>query len=280
MKLACVGCGADLAANATFCNQCGRPVDADHDGVPDGLGRLIEEKAREIVADERRKEQAEKDRQLELAELQAMTVREAAIEVNLRDNAATPRAAVPLFLHILRWWALAIFALWIPFGFAPHAILSLVGYSPAGVVLCPLQCPECSGPGRSFMSNYKGSWHSEKGRMGQALLCHNPKYDADKLDYSKIRGELNDELQPYLVHGFLGVLLRRGGHVRGWYRAARRAAPHRQQAPIARRGAHHPRGGAAVAAGEARAVDRQRRVVPRRLIAGATYPAAGEATAF
>lgn len=28
------------------------------------------------------------------------------------------------------------------------------------------------------------------------------------------------------------------------------------------------------------AVDRQRRVVPRRLIAGATYPAAGEATAF
>lgn len=203
MKLACVGCGADLAANATFCNQCGRPVDADHDGVPDGLGRLIEAKAREIVADERRKEQAEKDRQLELAELQAMTVREAAIEVNLRDNVATPRAAIPLFLHILRWWAVAIFALWIPFGFAPHAILSLVGYSPAGVVLCPLQCPECSGPGRSFMSNYKGSWHSEKGRMGQALLCHNPKYDADKLDYPKIRGELNDELQPYLVHGFL-----------------------------------------------------------------------------
>lgn len=88
MHITCIRCNQALPIGATFCDACGQPVDADHDRLPDALGRMIEQKARAIVAEERRAEAdaAEAERHgRALSELTAMvSAAEAALEGNLR----------------------------------------------------------------------------------------------------------------------------------------------------------------------------------------------------
>jgi len=202
MNLACVQCGASIALTATFCSACGRAVDADKDGVPDALGKMIEDKARGILASEREAEAAEKRRNAEEQELKRVIEREGTVEQSLRENLTVPRSWPALFLHMLKWTTMAVAIIWLPLGFIPHFIFGAIGYSPAGLV-CPLQCADCSAPGRAFSWGYKGPWHSEKGRMGYALVCTNPSIDVATIKDSDVRGTLNVPLQPYMMHGFI-----------------------------------------------------------------------------
>lgn len=184
---------------ATFCNACGRPVDADRDGVPDALNKLIEERAVQAVERREQERAAAKEHQERLTRLTAET---AAVELALKQNEVLPRSWFGAFRHLSAVIGIGVFMLWLPFGFLFHFIFGGIGVSPAGPVLCPSHCDTCEGPGRAFAWNYKGSWQSNKGRMGYALVCHNKEINIDKLDWTEVRSEpLNTQLQPYMIHG-------------------------------------------------------------------------------
>lgn len=210
MGFPCLGCGADLPLGAAFCNQCGRTTDADRDGIPDALGKAIEEKARVAVATERERVAqallvagAEAARAKALGELR---VKEAQLEASM---AAIDRLPTSTLGACWRTFVLALvigFPVFGIFGGALHVALAALDASPAGLV-CPLQCSRCHGPGRTFSWRYKGPWYSEKGRMGYALVCHGGPRDPADLSVADVRGSLNEELQPYMVHGFVAFLV-------------------------------------------------------------------------
>ncbi len=202
MEIPCVSCRQSLPLGATFCNACGRPVDADRDGIPDALGNMIAAKARAIVAEERRAEEereADAQRQGELTNLVAEASK---VELELAANARLPRTWLGSVAHGIRVITFSVLAGWLIFGVPLHLfVFGLIGRSPAGL-LCPLQCDGCEAPGRVFASNYKGSWQSNKGRMGYALVCHHEAHDIETLTYFDVRSDpLNTELQPYIIHG-------------------------------------------------------------------------------
>lgn len=207
MKLACVHCQKPLSDNATFCAACGRPTDADGNGVPDALDQLIETKAKGILAAERKAEADVVEQKARVEEIAMLERSTASLAKQIEHNGRVSRSAPAVFLSILKS-ALVVFTLgWVIFGFPIHLIVfGLATYSPAGPVLCPLQCPTCEGPGRTFFWNSKG-WDDNKGKSGWALLCHNPTYDADKVRWTEIRGDLNKPIQPYLVHGVLAFIV-------------------------------------------------------------------------
>jgi hypothetical protein len=209
VNLACVQCAKPLVGDAKFCASCGRPTDADGDGIPDALDKLIENKAKSILAAERQGEADQRAKEALAEEITKLERADVTIGEQIQQNQRIPRS----------WWALlqrqvigitsVCAVVWAIVGWLPHlAILPLISYTPAGFVACPLQCETCSGPGRAFSWNFKGSWRSEKGQMGYALVCHNPKYDVDKLDERRdVRGALNAELQPYMVSSFFSFFV-------------------------------------------------------------------------
>lgn len=204
MQLSCVQCHQALPAGATFCSACGRPVDADRDGVPDALGAMIEAKARAIVAEDRKRQEDEEAAKKRTERLTRVTADVSAAELALAQNAKLPRSWFGAFRHITALATITSFIVWLLLGALLHLfVMGAIGYSPAGVVLCPSHCDGCEGPGRVFSWNYKGRWHSEHGRMGYALVCHNKAHDVDKLEWSDVRSDpLNTDLQPYMIGGF------------------------------------------------------------------------------
>jgi len=213
MKLACVQCSKPLAADAAFCAACGRPTDADKDGVPDALDKLIEAKAKGILAAERQAEADEHAKKALADEILKLERSDLTLSDQLKRNEAIPRNWARLFVDtVMTTFVIAAFA-WATVGWLAHLVVfPLVSYSPAGWVACPMQCDTCQGPGRTFAWNFKGSWKSAKGQMGYALVCHNPSYDADKLEWTEVRSTKNAVLQPYMVssivsYGVEGVMI-------------------------------------------------------------------------
>ncbi|MFO0628215.1 MAG: hypothetical protein U0325_21760 [Polyangiales bacterium] len=196
-----------MTFDAVHCPQCGRAADADGNGLPDALDKVVQTAAQNAVAAERARTSTRRQ-QNDAANQRRLDVR--ALEVNL----ATPRT----------WWGVArgrfrdTFLLMIfvmcTVGMLPRMILaSTLGFSLAGPALCLVQCPACGAPGRAFSWNYRGSWQENKGRMGSAYVCENPVADPRGLSYPDVRSEpLNSALQPYIVHNFWIFV----GDVVGW----------------------------------------------------------------
>ena len=232
MNLACVQCRQPLPITATFCNSCGRPVDADKDGVPDALGNMIEAKARAIVAEEKRDREASLARDVAHRELEELTREDSALQVQLAENARLPRSWFGALFHTAIMTLVIGTMFWLVLGLPLHMwLFSILDVSPAGLVLCGSHCDTCSGPGRVYSWNFKGSWHEKNGQMGYALVCHNREIDVDKLTASDIRGSaLNDRLQPYMISGVTAyaveglVLIPSTALVLGVVLAARRRA--------------------------------------------------------
>ncbi len=204
MQLQCVQCKSPITLEMTFCAACGRPVDADRNGLPDALDLKVQEAAKKAVVDERAaqderdrvgKERAQIRKKLEL------------LTSNLKSNRESPRSFLALAFSRMKVTFVAMCAAWVIIGVPVHFISGALGFAISGPLVCAVQCSECHGTGRAFMWNYRGSWHSEKGRMGYALVCDNPRYDVSRLTWQDIRNdEINTALQPYMVHGFIAYL--------------------------------------------------------------------------
>lgn len=200
MQLQCVGCRQDLVLGAAHCPACRRPVDADGNGLPDALDQRIKAAAQQAVADERAQVQAQQTK-----ETQARKRR--LDEARLQDNLATPRTWTALALRRARDTFLMMLFVMAVLGMPMRMILASAGVGLSGPLWCLAQCADCSAPGRAFAWNYRGSCQENKGRMGYAYVCTNPRVDVSTLNWTDVRSTpLNDILQPYMVHGGLTLL--------------------------------------------------------------------------
>jgi hypothetical protein len=207
LMIHCTKCGAEAPEAATFCARCGAAMGGAGEHA---LEQLIDERAKAIVAAERALEAKteadavqEREREQRRSELEADA---ASARKALAENAAEPATVVGSVARSMRrvaWLALGI-GLFPGIGLMIHLFLiPAFGSSPAGVV-CPLVCDGCSPSARTFSWNFRGSYHSENGRMGYAFVCKNPKIDVDRLSVSDIwNRKTNEELQPYMLSSFL-----------------------------------------------------------------------------
>lgn len=204
MNIPCVQCQTLLPMTATFCNSCGRPVDADKDGVPDALGNMIEQKARAIVEQKEKQKEDAAARAAADAALKKLDAETALLQKQLETNERLPRSWFGAFANISLFSTIMFGIFWLSLGTLVHLFLfAAFDWSPAGPILCPSHCDTCDGPGRVFAYNYKGPWHSENGRMGYAFVCHNKEVAIDALTANDVRSNpLNTKLQPYMISGF------------------------------------------------------------------------------
>lgn len=101
------------------------------------------------------------------------------------------------------WFALAFFCATLFFHMFGFPAL---GSSPAALA-CPFQCSGCRAPARVFSWTYRGSGHDEKGREGYALVCTNGAVDIRTLTEDEVRSSKNRKLQPYLMNGFVVLVI-------------------------------------------------------------------------
>ena len=197
MKIRCVQCQAELALGMTACPSCGRPVDADGNGLPDSLDQMVQSAAKKAVAEERAQERAREEQGARAKERRML-------ELQLQENALTPRTWVGLALYRARNTFLVMLFVMATMGIPIRMVLASGGIGLSGPLLCVVQCPECGPPGRAFAWNYRGSCQENQGRMGYAYVCSNPRVDVSTLQWIDVRTQpLNDVLQPYMVHGAL-----------------------------------------------------------------------------
>lgn len=200
MSIRCVQCQGEVVPGATFCPACGRPVDADGNGLPDALDAMVQAAAKKAVAEERAKESARVERSKGKKRRQLD-------EFALAENLATPRTWGALALRRARDGFVVAALVLMSVGFPIKMILASFGAGLSGPLLCAVQCPDCRPPGRAFSWNYKGSCQDNKGRMGYAYVCGNPVADVSTLRWTDVRSDpLNSALQPYMVHGGLTYL--------------------------------------------------------------------------
>jgi hypothetical protein len=190
----CVRCGGAIELSQKHCGHCGVPLDADRNGVPDAVERLLEEKARAMVEEARLRERREQQEQREHEERTEREQREREQHEKLVRELTEAREALEKVRRSpRRTWALSRFGagiiafftliIGLPLTFAAGAIS---GRSLPGEVLCRTVCEGCSAPGRVF------SWTtiSGGGRSGHSrTLCTNPAVDVERIDWS----EANDE---------------------------------------------------------------------------------------
>lgn len=178
----CLHCNAAITLIDTECPSCGRSLDANADGVPDALERLIESKARALIAQQKAEEQAaieatararadaaaRAERQRLAAEQEAARRRPAEqlaaelalrkreiveITAKLRVNEATPFRR--LFFPI--WLSIPLFALSILFGLFAMGCEGYLGHSISGPLFCRYACDTCEGPGRVEVISSSGT---------------------------------------------------------------------------------------------------------------------------
>jgi len=194
MQLRCVGCGAPMVLGGTHCPSCGRPADADGNGLPDALDRMVQVAAQNAVAAERARE----------ASIHADGVRlkqRRMLENELRSNVAVPRTWFGVAIHRFTEMFLLMTFFGLTIGNATRLLSGPLGFNLGGMAMCLVQCPTCEPPGRAFNWNYRGPWQTNKGVMGSAYVCDNPVVDVGTLTAGDIRREpLNSTLQPYIVH--------------------------------------------------------------------------------
>ncbi|CAN98648.1 putative membrane protein [Sorangium cellulosum So ce56] len=206
----CLRCQAALDLSKTQCAACGAPVDADGDGVPDVLAKMIEDKARALLATEKqREEEAAREAfrvQADAAEAAARRADEAQLAY-LRGRRDASLSTVPRL-----WYAssgmLVLFALvavviggcMLPFGLETTIGRSIV----AAHVFCPSVCRGCRGPGRVVAWRESGSWYEAD---VSAEICHNRAVDIDRLTWNDITDREDKDLAPYRLTRWASVLM-------------------------------------------------------------------------
>jgi hypothetical protein len=204
---ACPKCEAPCADDAQFCAKCGAVVGPD----AGALERLIDERARQIVAEEKAQERDEKERvereEQRKRERENLVTQLADARKALDDNKAEPDGILGACLKSTkRVLVTAAIAGVFPGVFVHLFLLPAFGRSPASYV-CPQVCNVCTAPARTFSWNYKGSWHSENGQMGFAFVCTNPVIDIEKLTVTDLWDDkTNADLQPFMLNS-LAVFL-------------------------------------------------------------------------
>lgn len=175
----CTHCGKPVDLSQKSCPHCGLLLDADHSGLPDALEKVIEQKARELIAADREKQEedrataAARAREDEKAKVLAekRSARDAARQ-RLEAVRATPERGWKLTRNTL----IASFVLAVMVGMPGSCIAEDVSGVPAwGSLLCPAVCPDCRGPGRTV------SWRSSKTGDHSIALCHTQQVDIETI---------------------------------------------------------------------------------------------------
>jgi len=174
------------------CAGCGLSTDTDHDGVPDQLNALIEQKARQLLAEQKVKEAADAEA-AKRAEAEATAAAERERErarfdqslewassqlerdkVALAENAATKR---PRVASVLRMFGAAIMVA-LGLGVAAMGCEGCIDQSISGRLFCDRACPGCRPPGRVFSSH-----DSISNSTSWVQLCHNDAVDIDQVGH-------------------------------------------------------------------------------------------------
>jgi hypothetical protein len=178
----CLRCGSPINLGQPTCAQCGTPLDADGNGVPDVLERLIEDKARAIVDAQREREASERAQAASYAAEQREHARD---ESNRRDLADArgelekAEAEKPPIYRFSTLTTMAALALALTVGLPATCVGEMIVGRPAwGNTLCPYMCRDCRGPARIF------SWRTiTNGNMSNhtRALCSTSRLEADSI---------------------------------------------------------------------------------------------------
>jgi hypothetical protein len=189
----CPRCNAPLDLSKPACTSCGLPVD-------EVFGKMIEDKARALLAAEKQREKDDAAEASRLAAQRGVEEQRAKDERLLQSlyamqetSARTPRRV----WHLSKAWFVffAIVAAIIGGVCFPACIEPWSGHSMvAGRLFCPSVCPTCHGPGRVF------SWHETTGSGDTDVatqVCHNGTIDIDALTWSDVTSRQDGDLKPY-----------------------------------------------------------------------------------
>lgn len=200
----CLHCNAPIDLSKLACSTCGVPLDADGDGIPDVLAKMIEDKARALLAgEEEREREAVEQAELkaaETAEVERRAENESSLASLLRErdrNVLEPRRVWYMNAELVVLFAfLAAIVGGIVF---PACVEPSVGQSMvASQLFCPTVCPSCKGPGRIFTwhlnrisssGNYKGNVSTQ--------LCQNAQVDIGLLTWMEVSHREDKDLAPY-----------------------------------------------------------------------------------
>lgn len=203
--LRCLRCSAALLLSQRFCRECGAPADADKDGIPDALERLVEQKLQARVEQQEAKAIAEKNAQA-AARADAWDKRQAA-EIEARcaaDEKAREAgsraqedalAASRSFLQALRARKRPIFnasrnvflvalTVSLTLTLVSGGVEFFADRSIAGPVFCSFVCDGCSGPGRGFRiySSTVCAQGNQCTAVESVFVCNNPSVDVENID--------------------------------------------------------------------------------------------------
>jgi hypothetical protein len=235
-RVKCLRCNAPVDLARPTCASCGHPLDADGDGMPDAIGKLVEDKVREAVAAERERAASaarETDRVAKAEAASAEIAKQRALLKTARERLAAMRRAIeethaePRRIAILsRALAVLVLVLTIPVaGCTAGCVEPLVGRPlVAGRVFCPGHCDGCRGPGRIF--EWSESTNGDSPENVATQLCHNPSFDLEAITWMDVSNLDDPNKKPYrltLWANFLvdlpivfAVLLAIAPFVAGW----------------------------------------------------------------
>lgn len=186
----CIACQAPIDLAAKHCGACGVAIDADGDGVPDVLAKMIEDKARALLASERAREaeaaaaagkaKASEDAATAArAALASYRAELASARDGLEANLRKPRSL--FFVNKLVVTIIVLLSLVVGAAIFPGCVEPIAGRTViAGPLLCPGRCAGCRGPGRVF------TWHESGGSYEgnvSAQICHNAEVDVDRMTW-------------------------------------------------------------------------------------------------
>jgi hypothetical protein len=196
----CLRCNAPLDLTKPACAACGTKVDADGDGVPDVLGKMIEDKARALFVAEKQREQEQAAEASRIAaQQQADTERDNDRRTlhglySVQDtNASTPRRV----WYLSMGWIIFFGILSAIVGgiLCPACVEPMVGRSFfAGKFFCSTVCATCRGPGRIF--TWSETTNGDTSNVS-TQLCHNATVDIDRLGWMDVTDRQDEDLKPY-----------------------------------------------------------------------------------
>lgn len=170
---------------------------------PDALAKMVEDKARALLAADRAQavadEKAEQQRK-ELAETR-YTLERSREKYEQNDNAKRR----PWFLDKRVFTLIAVASVLLGALMMPGCVEPIIGRSlVAGSLLCGSTCKTCRGPGRVF------TWHESGGSYEgnvSSQLCHNADVDIDRMTWQDVDNEDDKALLPYRLSLWSSVLL-------------------------------------------------------------------------
>lgn len=192
----CPHCHAPIGLADLTCSSCGQSLDANGDGLPDPLEKLIEAKARSLLEEQKAEERAalqeqaiaQAEAELELARQRAAEQRAAEIaaaktELEQLEHALEKNEAQPYPRVYFPWPApVGLIVACLLFGFVAMGFEGSLDASLSGRLFCGMVCQECRGPGRVF------SWHPyetpTESTTDWVQVCDNPTVDVEHMPLS------------------------------------------------------------------------------------------------